>query len=54
MKIANCRSSNTPSACGGVVYFCHPKGEADFDIFFRHLKPQGVVDFTESALLSGT
>jgi formylglycine-generating enzyme required for sulfatase activity len=21
MKIANCRSSNTPSACGGVVYF---------------------------------
>jgi hypothetical protein len=23
-----------------------PKGEADFDIFFRHLKPQGVADFT--------
>jgi len=24
-----------------------------FDIFFRHLKPQGVADITESALLSG-
>ena len=24
-----------------------------FDIFFRHLNPQGVADFTESALLSG-
>jgi len=24
-----------------------------FDIFFRYLKPQGVADFTESALLSG-
>jgi hypothetical protein len=31
-----------------------PKGEADFDMFFRHLKPQGVADFTESALLPGT
>jgi hypothetical protein len=29
------------------------KGEADFDIFFLLLKPQGVADFTESALLSG-
>jgi hypothetical protein len=25
-----------------------------FDMFFRHLKPQGVADFTESALLSGS
>ena len=24
-----------------------------FDMFFRHLKPQGVADFTKSALLSG-
>jgi len=24
-----------------------------FDMFFRHLNPQGVADFTEFALLSG-
>ena len=43
----------------GLLYFTNvfksftQKVKLIFDIFFRHLKPQGVADFTESALLSG-
>jgi len=44
----------------GLLYFTNAfksftqKVKLIFDIFFRHLKPQGVADFAESALLSGT
>jgi hypothetical protein len=43
----------------GLLYFTNAfksfiqKVKLIFDMFFRHLKPQGVDDFTESALLSG-
>jgi len=43
----------------GLLYFSNvlksftQKVKLIFDMFFRHLKPQGVADYTESALLSG-
>jgi len=43
----------------GLLYFTNifksftQKVDLIFDIFFRYLKPQGVADFTESALFSG-
>jgi hypothetical protein len=44
----------------GLLYFTDvfrsftQKVKLIFDMFFRHLNPQGVADFTEFALLSGT
>jgi hypothetical protein len=44
----------------GLLYFTNvfrsftQKVKLIFDMFFRHLNPQGVADFTEFALLSGT